>query len=70
MKLEFTKKEVDYFKENCYFTDEEEHEDLEYVEKDINIFIKLGKQYDLYNDKNIKYLQDWFEEEKKYLEKV
>lgn len=24
MKLEFTKKEVDYFKENCYFTDEEE----------------------------------------------
>ena len=24
MKLEFIKKEVDYFKENCYFTDEEE----------------------------------------------
>ena len=53
-----------------YFTDEEEHEDLKYVEKDINTFIKLGKQYNLYNDKNIKYLQDWFEEEKKYLEKV
>ena len=53
-----------------YFTDEEEHEDLEYVEKDINTFIKLGKQYNLYNDKNIKYLQDWFEEEKKYLEKI
>ena len=53
-----------------YFTDEEEHEDLDYVEKDINTFIKLGKQYNLYNDKNIKYLQNWFEEEKKYLEKV
>ena len=50
-----------------YFTDEEEHEDLEYVEKDINTFIKLGKQYNLYNDNNIKYLQDWFEEEKEFL---
>ena len=50
-----------------YFTDEEEHEDLEYVEKDINIFIKLGKQYNLYSDDNIKYLQDWFEEEKEFL---
>lgn len=50
-----------------YFIDEEEHEDLDYVEKNINIFIKLGKQYNLYSDDNIKYLQDWFEEEKEFL---
>ena len=50
-----------------YFTDEEEHDDLNYVEKNINTFIKLGKQYNLYSDNNIKYLQDWFEEEKEFL---
>ena len=50
-----------------YFTDEEEHDDLNYVEKNINTFIKLGKQYNLYSDDSIKYLQDWFEEEKEFL---
>lgn len=51
-----------------YFTDEEEHEELFYVEKRIKKFIEFGKEYNLYDEKNIEYLQKWFEENKKYLE--
>ena len=52
-----------------YYKDEEEHEDIEYVENRINTFIKLGKEYNLYNDNEIQWLKDWLKEEREFLAK-
>ena len=52
-----------------YYKDEEEHEDIEYVEDRINTFIKLGKEYNLYNDNEIQWLKDWLKEEREFLAK-
>ena len=49
-----------------YYTDEEDYEKVEDMEKDINDFIELGKKYDLFDDDDIKRLNKWLEEEKEY----
>jgi hypothetical protein len=56
-----------FFRMVDYFTDEGEHEEIEYVEKEINMFKKLGKQYNLYKDDDIKWLDNWLKEELEYL---
>lgn len=49
-----------------YYTDEEDYERVEDMEKDINDFIELGKKYNLFDDNDIKRLKEWLEEEKEY----
>lgn len=50
-----------------YFTDEQEHEDLDYVERTMSTYIKLGKQYKLLSENQIKYKEEWLEEMKEDL---
>lgn len=45
-----------------YFTDEQEHDSLDYVEKTMSTYIKLGKQYKLLSESQIKYKEEWLEE--------
>lgn len=50
-----------------YFKDETEFDDIDYVVKSVDIFKKLGTQYNLYNETEIDYLDEWLKEEIKYL---
>lgn len=56
-----------FFRMVDYFTDEEEHEDYYYTEKSITEYITLGTKYKLLDNDYVKYLKNWFAEEKKYL---
>jgi len=47
-----------------FYTDEEEHEDIEYVEKKVNEYIKIGKEYNLLSEQEIKWIIEWLEREK------
>lgn len=51
-----------------FFTEEEEHEEIEYVEKTVNKYVELARKYHLYSEEQIKWLLKWLEEEKDYLE--
>lgn len=56
-----------FYKSVDYFIDEEEHEDINYIEKTINEFIFYAKKYNLYDENYINYLLKWKEEEIEYL---
>jgi hypothetical protein len=60
-----------FFRMVDYFTDEEEHEDIDYVEKSIMLYIELGRQYKMFGDeeRQVKDLLEWLEDEKNYLKK-
>ena len=56
-----------FYRRVDYFTDEEEHEEIKYVEKVMKEIIGYAKKYNLYDETYINYLLKWKEEEIEYL---
>lgn len=52
-----------------YFKDEEEIDNIDYATKRIEEFKEIGLKYKLYDEYDIKNLDNWLKEEKEFLEK-